>query len=71
MIYSGKDIGKIIKQARERRNLTQEELAVRVNKKRSYISRIEKGGTNVNIKTLHQIVELGFEGDIKFVLEIK
>jgi len=63
-------IGQMIKSARESRNLTQEALAKKVNKKRSYISRLENDGTNVNLKTLMEIVEFGFEGKVKIVLDI-
>lgn len=36
------NIGKMLKEAREKSNLTQEQLAEKVGKKRSYISRIER-----------------------------
>ena len=58
-------VGKLIKEARERQNLTQEQLALKVGKKRSYISRIEgEDGVNINLKTLIDIVEKGFQGKI-------
>ncbi|NHM04860.1 helix-turn-helix domain-containing protein [Flavobacterium celericrescens] len=59
------DIGKLIKEAREKQNLTQEELAQKVGKKRSYISRIEGvEGSNIKLKTLIEIVDKGFKGKI-------
>ena len=59
------DIGKLIKEAREKQNLTQEELAQKVGKKRSYISRIEGvEGSNIKLKTLFEIVDKGFKGKI-------
>lgn len=60
------NIPKLIKEARERQNLTQEQLAQKVGKKRSYISRIESTeGNNIKIKTLIEIVEKGFGGSLK------
>lgn len=60
------NIPKLIKEARERQSLTQEQLAQNVGKKRSYISRIESAeGNNIKIKTLIEIVEKGFGGSLK------
>ncbi|MCH4830612.1 helix-turn-helix domain-containing protein [Flavobacterium columnare] len=60
------NIGEIIKNGRERNHLTQEQLAQKVGKKRSYISRIEKEqGNNIKIQTLIEIIEKGFGGSIK------
>ena len=59
-------IGILIRDARKRKNLTQEQLAQKVGKKRSYISRIESDETNsINIKTLTEIVEKGLDGELK------
>lgn len=59
-------IGILIREARKRKKLTQEQLAQKVGKKRSYISRIESDETNsINIKTLTEIVEKGLEGELK------
>ncbi|WP_395043651.1 helix-turn-helix domain-containing protein [Flavobacterium sp.] len=63
------DVGKLIKEAREKQNLTQEQLAQKVGKKRSYISRIEgEEGANIKLKTLIDIVEKGFQGKITIEL---
>ncbi|REC78141.1 hypothetical protein DRF60_10810 [Chryseobacterium elymi] len=60
------NIAKLLREAREKHNLTQEQLAQKVGKKRSYISRIEsEEGNNIKIKTLAEIVEKGFGGNIK------
>ena len=59
------DIGLILKNARKRKNLTQEQLALKVGKKRSYISRIEsEKGNNIKIHTLIEVVEKGLGGTI-------
>ena len=66
MSFNATDIGRKIKECRESRNLTQKELANKVGKQRSYIARIEgEDCTNMNIKTLTEIVEKGFGGSIK------
>ena len=55
-------IGCQLKNARIKLDLTQEQLAERVNKKRAFISRIENDGSNLTIKTLRDIVERGLGG---------
>jgi transcriptional regulator with XRE-family HTH domain len=51
------------------RNLTQTQLADKVGKKRSYISRIEgEEGNNIKLKTLIEVIEKGFGGKIKIIL---
>lgn len=62
-------IGLELKKAREIKNLTQNELAVLVDKKREYISRIENNGSNLTLKTLFDIVEKGLGG--KVIIQIK
>ena len=52
-------IGLKIRAAREKLCLTQEELAQRVGKKRSFISKVENDGGNITLKTLYEIVEHG------------
>ena len=50
-------IGLLLKKARESRNMTQEELGQLVDKKRTYISRVENNGSNITLSTLFDIVE--------------
>ena len=52
-------IGLKIRTAREKQRMTQEELARRVGKKRSFISKVENDSGNITIKTLYEIVEQG------------
>ena len=52
-------VGLKIRTAREKLCLTQEELAQRVGKKRSFISKVENDGGNITLKTLYEIVEHG------------
>lgn len=42
-------IGLMLKKAREEKNLTQEQVASLVDKKRTYISRVENDGSNLTL----------------------
>jgi DNA-binding XRE family transcriptional regulator len=71
MKISGRHIGEMLKEAREKRQLTQEQLAQKVGKKRSYISKVETDyGNNIKLQTLKEIVEKGFDGTVKINLEL-
>ena len=48
-----------VKHVRTSLELTQEELAERIGAKKSYISRIENGKTDIQLSTLYKIFELG------------
>lgn len=63
-------IGVLLRKAREEKNLTQEQLAEIIDKKRTYISRVENNGSNLTLKTLYDIVEKGLGGKVKISIEI-
>jgi len=63
-------IGLLLKKAREEKHLTQEQLAGIVDKKRTYISRIENNGSNLTLKTLFDIVEKGLGGKVNISIEV-
>jgi DNA-binding XRE family transcriptional regulator len=63
-------IGLLLKKARESRNLTQEQLGELVDKKRTYISRVENNGSNITLSTLYEIVEKGLGGKVKISIEV-
>jgi len=63
-------IGLLLKNARESKSLTQSELGEIVDKKRSYISRIENNGSNITLSTLFEIVEKGLGGKVKISIEV-
>lgn len=64
------EIGLLLKKAREDKSLTQEQLAKLVDKKRTYISRVENDGGNMTLKTLFEIVEKGLGGKVKISIQI-
>jgi DNA-binding XRE family transcriptional regulator len=63
-------IGLLLKKAREEKQLTQEQLAEIVDKKRTYISRVENDGSNMTLKTLFDIVEKGLGGKVKISIQL-
>lgn len=63
-------IGLQLKKARESRHLTQQELGEIIDKKRTYISRVENDGSNLTLKTLFDIVEKGLGGKVKISIEL-
>ena len=63
-------IGYQIRDGRIKLDLTQEDLAERIGKKREFISRIENDGSNLTIKTLRDIVEKGLGGTLKIEVTI-
>lgn len=62
-------IGFKIRTAREQQNLTQEEVAQRINKKRTFISKVETDGENITLKTLFDVVERGLGGRLEISIE--
>jgi len=63
-------IGLLLRQAREEKHLTQTELADKIDKKRTYISRVENNSSNLTLKTLFDIVEKGLGGKVKIQIEL-
>jgi len=63
-------IGLLLKKARESKHMTQEELGQIIDKKRTYISRIENNGSNMTLSTLFDIVERGLGGKVNISIEI-
>ena len=63
-------IGLLLRQAREKKNLTQSELGDIIDKKRTYISRVENNGSNLTLKTLFDIVEKGLGGKVNIQIEL-
>ncbi len=53
-------IGEIIRDARREAHMTQEELAHKTGTRKSFISRIENGHSDIQLSTLYRLVEIGF-----------
>ena len=52
-------IGEIIKEERRLAAMTQEQLAEKTGTKKSFISRIENGHSDIQLSTLYRLLELG------------
>lgn len=52
-------IGEIIKEERRLAEMTQQELADRTGTKKSFISRIENGHSDIQLSTLYRLIEQG------------
>jgi len=61
-------IGELIKEARLKAHLTQEELAQKTDLRRPHISRIERAETDVRISTLQKIAQ-GLGGTLSIDIE--
>jgi ribosome-binding protein aMBF1 (putative translation factor) len=62
-------IGEIIKEERRLANMTQEELATKTGTKKSFISRIENGHSDIQLSTLFKLIELGLGRKISLTIE--
>lgn len=61
--------GEMLKEARRQAKLTQQQLADRTGTKKSYISRIENGHTDINLATLRRIVTQGLGRRVSLSIE--
>ena len=52
-------IGEVIKEERRIAKMTQEQLAERIGAKKSFISRIENGKSDIQLSTLYRLLEFG------------
>ncbi len=52
-------IGEVIKEERRIAKMTQEQLADRIGAKKSFISRIENGQSDIQLSTLYRLLEFG------------
>jgi HTH-type transcriptional regulator / antitoxin HipB len=52
-------LGEMLKDERTKAKLTQEQLAERTGTKKSYISRIEAGKSDIQLSTFSRIIEVG------------
>lgn len=63
-------IGLKIRTAREQKEMTQAQLADRIDKKRTFISKVENDGGNISLKTLFDIVERGLGGKLHIDVQL-
>ena len=63
-------IGLKIRTAREQKEMTQAQLADRIDKKRTFISKVENDGGNITLKTLFDIVERGLGGKLNIEVRL-
>ena len=61
-------ISEMLKEARIEAHMTQEELAVKVGTKKSYISRLENGKCDIQLSTLYRIFEHGLGRPINLLI---
>ena len=52
-------IGELIKMERKSAHITQQQLADKTGTKKSFISRIENGHTDIQLSTLYRLLEIG------------
>jgi len=62
-------IGEIIKDERKHANMTQEELAERTGTRKSFISRIENGHSDIQLSTLYKLIEQGLGKKISLSIQ--
>jgi ribosome-binding protein aMBF1 (putative translation factor) len=62
-------IGEIIKEERRLASMTQEELAEKTGTKKSFISQIENGHSDIQLSMLYRVIELGFGRRISFSVQ--
>ncbi len=61
-------IGELIRSERHLANLTQEQLADKIGAKKSFISRIENGKTDIQLSTLYRLMEVGLGRKIELLV---
>lgn len=61
-------LGVMLKEARKEANLTQEQLAEKTGTQKSYISRIERGMSDIQLSTFHRLIEMGLGRDLNITI---
>ena len=61
-------IGEMIKEERRIANMTQEQLAEKIGAKKSFISRIENGKSDIQLSTLYRLLEFGLGKKVKLTV---
>jgi len=63
-------VAELVKESRKKAHLTQQQLAEKLNVKRTYISKIERASSDVRISTLRKIIEIGLGGKLNISVEL-
>jgi len=63
-------IAELVKEKRKEANMTQQQLAEKLNVKRTYISKIERAVGDIRISTLRRIVEVGLGGTLQINVKL-
>jgi len=61
-------IGEIIREERRLARLTQEQLAEKIGAKKSFISRIENGKSDIQMSTLYRLLEFGLGKEVELLV---
>jgi ribosome-binding protein aMBF1 (putative translation factor) len=63
-------VSQLVRESRKKANLTQEQLAEKLNVKRTYISKIERASSDIRLSTLRKIIETGLGGKLHINVEL-
>ena len=61
-------LGELLKDEREKANMTQAEMAEKTGTKKSYISRIENGRADIQLSTLYRLIENGLNRKLELLI---
>ena len=61
-------IGEMIKDERRTAKMTQEQLAKKIGTRKSFISRIESGKSDIQLSTLYRLLELGLGKKVDLIV---
>lgn len=62
-------IGEIIREERRLASMTQQQLAEKTGTKKSFISRIENGHSDIQLSTLYRLLELGLGKKVSLTIQ--
>ena len=63
-------VAELVKESRKKANMTQEQLAKKLNVNRAYISKIERASSDIRISTLRRIIETGLGGKLHINVDL-
>jgi HTH-type transcriptional regulator/antitoxin HipB len=63
-------VAELIRDSRKKANMTQEQLAKKLNVNRAYISKIERASSDIRISTLRRIIETGLGGKLHLNVDL-